>query len=64
MLGLAGLKSYLQEAKAELTKVSWPSRQQTFRLTGAVLVVSLLVGTYIGFWDWLLNQILEKFVSS
>jgi hypothetical protein len=32
----------------EMRKVTWPSRQETMRLTLVVIVVSLVVGLYVG----------------
>jgi preprotein translocase subunit SecE len=35
----------------EMRKVTWPSRQETMRLTLVVIVVSLVVGLYVGILD-------------
>lgn len=43
----------------ELKKVSWPSRQETTRLTTIVVVISLIIGFYIGIIDILLAKGLE-----
>ena len=43
----------------ELKKVSWPSRRETMRLTLVVVVVSLIIGLYIGIIDILLTKGLE-----
>ncbi len=43
----------------ELKKVSWPSRQETIRLTMIVIIVSLIIGVYIGIIDVLLAKGLE-----
>lgn len=43
----------------ELKKVSWPSKQDTFRLTAVVIIISLIVGLYIGIIDVLFAKILE-----
>ncbi len=44
---------------AELKKVSWPSKQQTMRLTLIVIFVSLIIGVYIGIIDILLAKVLS-----
>lgn len=36
---------------SELKKVTWPSRQQTTRLTGLVLIVSIVIGAVLGLID-------------
>lgn len=43
----------------ELKKVEWPTRKETMRLTGIVLVISLAVSLYIGIIDVLLTKGLE-----
>ncbi len=43
----------------EMKKVSWPSRQQTIRLTVIVITISLIIGIYIGTIDILLTKVLE-----
>lgn len=43
----------------ELKKVSWPTKQETTRLTIVVVVISLIIGFYIGIIDSLLASALE-----
>lgn len=43
----------------ELKKVSWPTRNQTVRLTVVVIGISLIIGVYIGIIDILLTKGLE-----
>ena len=43
----------------ELKKVSWPSRKDTIRLTLIVIIVSLIIGLYVGIIDILLAKGLE-----
>lgn len=44
---------------AELKKVEWPTKQETLRLTTIVIVISLIIGSYIGIIDFLLAKGLE-----
>jgi preprotein translocase subunit SecE len=39
------------EVVAELRRVTWPTRQETMRLTLMVLAVSAAVGTFLGLVD-------------
>jgi preprotein translocase subunit SecE len=48
---------FLVEVKVELSKVVWPTKEQTFKLTMIVIIVTLLVGFFIGAVDYLLTQI-------
>ena len=43
----------------ELKKVTWPSREETIRLTAIVIGISLIIGLYIGIIDFLLAKGLE-----
>ncbi len=48
----------------ELKKVTWPTRVETIRLTTVVIVVSLIIGLYVGIIDILLTnglQFITKF---
>lgn len=41
----------LAEVVSELRRVTWPTRQETFRLTLMVLAVSASVGVFLGLVD-------------
>jgi preprotein translocase subunit SecE len=43
----------------ELKKVTWPTRQETIRLTTIVIVISLIIGLYVGIIDVLFTKLLE-----
>lgn len=57
------LKNYINESKTELSKVSWPTKKETLRLTGTVIAVSLAIGMYLGGLDYMLSKVLKIFVS-
>ena len=42
---------FFGEVISELRKVTWPSRQETTRLTILVLVVSIIIGAILGVID-------------
>ncbi len=44
--------SYLKSVRTELTKVTWPSRDEASYMTMIVILGSLLVGLYIGGLDF------------
>jgi len=48
---------FVKEVQAELKKVTWPTRQETIKLTGVVIVISLAVAFFIGGLDAGLIQI-------
>jgi preprotein translocase subunit SecE len=43
---------FLNEVKAELNRVVWPSRQETIKLTAIVVGVSIATAAYIGLLDY------------
>lgn len=56
--------SFIREAREELKKVSWPSRQTTIRYTIIVIAMSLGVGLITGGIDWVLSTLLKTFILS
>ncbi len=42
---------FLKEVVAELRKVTWPTRQETIKLTAVVIAISVIVGAFIGGLD-------------
>jgi preprotein translocase subunit SecE len=44
---------FLKEVRSELKRVVWPTRQEAIRLTSVVVIVSALVGIYIGALDYI-----------
>jgi len=53
---------FIGEARDELKKVSWPSRDATTRYTIIVIVFSLALGGIIGIIDYLFQIVLESFI--
>lgn len=62
MIMVRSTGTFLNGARRELGKVSWPTKKQTIKLTSLVIIISLVVGLYLGSTDWLLKLILEKLV--
>lgn len=54
---------YIKETVDELRKVIWPSRQEIIRLTIIVLLISFLVGVYIGGLDYLFTTLFGLIVK-
>lgn len=50
---------FIQQTYDELKKVVWPTREELVRLTVIVLIISLIVGLYIGAIDYVLTKITE-----
>ncbi|HXK37342.1 MAG TPA: preprotein translocase subunit SecE [Candidatus Paceibacterota bacterium] len=54
--------TFLGEVKAELSKVSWPSRQQLLRFTGVVLGICLFFAIFLGGIDAVLTWVVALVV--
>jgi len=54
---------FLKEVKDELKKVVWPTRSEVIRLTAVVIIVSVIVGVYLGVIDFLLTKILALVIK-
>lgn len=52
------------ELISELKKVSWPTKNETLKLTAFVVLISLIIGFYIGIIDTLLAYALESITGS
>jgi preprotein translocase subunit SecE len=50
---------FTQDIIDELKKVSWPSKKTTTRLTLVVVLISLIIGIYVGIIDVLLAKGLD-----
>ena len=57
------LVRYLKETRAELRKVSWPTRKQATNLTLIVLAVTVAMAIFLGAVDFLFVQLLGLIVS-
>lgn len=53
---------FVKEAREELKKVNWPSREQTIRYTLIVIVASIAIGMVTGGVDYILSFIIEQFI--
>lgn len=56
--------NFASDVASELRKVTWPTRKETIRLTAIVIVISLIIGAYIGIIDILLAKALEVITKS
>ena len=54
--------SFLRETRDELKKVVWPAKQEIIRLTFVVIIVSLVVGVFLGGLDFVFVKIIGTVV--
>jgi len=55
---------FLRAVRAELTKVTWPARDELIKATRMIVVLSVVLGLAIGWLDWLLNLVLVNGVAA
>lgn len=53
------LREYFIGIKAELKHVSWPNRSDVVNFTIVVIVLSIIGGAYLGFFDFLFSLALK-----
>lgn len=54
---------YFSEVKLELSKVTWPTRDNVTKLTLIVFVISAIVAAYVGGLDFLFTKLLGVLIS-
>jgi len=51
--------TFFRQAYDELKQVVWPTRKEIIRLTGIVIILSVIMGLYIGGLDWIFTQAIQ-----
>jgi preprotein translocase subunit SecE len=54
---------YLRETRGELRKVTWPTPQESRRLTGIVLGVTIAMALFLGLWDLVFSRLIDGLIS-
>ena len=58
------ITSYLKGVRAEVSRVSWPTRNEVISLTALILVVVVIVTVYIWGIDGIIGTLLELIVRT
>jgi len=56
------LSQYIQDSIAEMKKVTWPTKKQTYNYTLLVIVVSLALAIFLGALDYIFNWLLQLII--
>jgi preprotein translocase subunit SecE len=48
--------SFFKEVRTELTKVTWPTRNEIVGSTMVTIIVSIILSVFVGIVDFALNQ--------
>ncbi|MCS7239964.1 MAG: preprotein translocase subunit SecE [Candidatus Bipolaricaulota bacterium] len=57
------VREYFASVRAEVTRVSWPSRREVLTFTVLVIVLTLALGVYLGVVDLVLQYLLRLLVT-
>lgn len=60
---MKAVTKFFGEVKTELSKVTWPTREEVVKLTLTVFLVSAILGVYVGGLDFLFTTLLTKLVT-
>jgi preprotein translocase subunit SecE len=55
---------FLKAVRAELDKVTWPSRPELMNATRMIVVLSIALGIAIGLLDWVLQKTLVDGIAA
>lgn len=55
---------FIKEAQVELTKVVWPNKQTTLRITVSVVILCIITAIFLGSVDFGLTKLVEWFLST
>jgi len=55
--------NFLKEVQEEMGKVTWPTRNQTIKMSLLVVAVSIIFGVFLGALDFLLTKALTIIIE-
>jgi preprotein translocase subunit SecE len=55
--------NFFGEVKLELSKVTWPTRNEVIKLTLIVFAVSAIIGIYVGGLDYTFTRLLALIIT-
>lgn len=56
-------RTYLREVAGELSKVVWPDKERTIKLTGVVVAMVAIIGVYLFLLDFPLGLFMSKVIE-
>jgi len=56
---IENFKKYISEVKAEVKKVSWPTKEKAIKDSTIVVVVSLATALFLGGIDYILSYLIS-----
>jgi len=56
-------RKFLVDVRSEFKKVTWPTREQTIKHTGVVLVIVAITGVFLGIVDYGLSELVKLVIG-
>jgi preprotein translocase subunit SecE len=56
-------RQFLREVRAELKRVTWPSRKETLGSTSVVIILVIIVAVFLGLVDLGLHALIRQILS-
>ena len=56
------IATFFKEARTELERVNWPTKEKTLNYTLVVIGISIATSVFLGGLDWIFEGILKKFL--
>ena len=56
--------AFFSDSFNELRRVTWPSREETVRLSIMVIVVASIIGTFLGLFDLLFARLFDVILGT
>jgi preprotein translocase subunit SecE len=57
------ISKYIRETRGELRKVTWPTREESQRLTAIVLGVTIAMAIFLGLLDFIFSNGIQALVE-
>lgn len=57
-------RQFFSDSLFELRKVVWPTREETYKITGMVLVVVVIISLILAGFDWLISLGVKSLLGS
>lgn len=57
------VKAYFKGVKAEMRKVTWPSKKELINYTGVVILISTILGIIVSILDWGIQRVLSLIIG-
>lgn len=54
---------YLREVRGELRKVTWPTAEESRRLTVIVLIVTIIFAAFLFFFDFIFSNVMQILIE-